>query len=236
MMRMLVFVLAALGLLASTAGADEYWIAYEGNDFPENAGWTRVYGNEHGYGQGGAERWIDNGVFVVDSRRHPLIFDFYQIERDLDPLPGEVFVMRWRMRVLELTGNYDSSVGMFSNNFMALGFAFTEDSIFSVFEDDVGAPLAQGQFHDFEVVSRDMLTYELCIDGAPGFAGEFWESVDRRRVGWGDGVQGAASLTEWDYFEFGVVAEPKTVWIVAFTIGVVCRRGGQEQSPRSASY
>ena len=34
---------------ADAANAEQCWIAYEGNDFPENEGWRRIYGNEDGY-------------------------------------------------------------------------------------------------------------------------------------------------------------------------------------------
>jgi hypothetical protein len=43
MIRMLFFTGAAL-VVAGIASAEQYWIAYEGNDFAENEGWVRVYG------------------------------------------------------------------------------------------------------------------------------------------------------------------------------------------------
>ena len=36
--RLLVICVAALGMPVSTAGAELYWIAYDGNEFPENEG------------------------------------------------------------------------------------------------------------------------------------------------------------------------------------------------------
>ena len=34
-----------LGVAAGAAWAEPYWIAYEGNDFPENEGWVRYATN-----------------------------------------------------------------------------------------------------------------------------------------------------------------------------------------------
>ena len=49
MTRLLTFTTAALIAMAPNVLGDPYWIGYEGNDFPENEGWRRIYGNEDGY-------------------------------------------------------------------------------------------------------------------------------------------------------------------------------------------
>ena len=41
--------------------ADRYWVACEGNEFPENEGWGRVTNH------GGAHRTIVDGVLVLDG-------------------------------------------------------------------------------------------------------------------------------------------------------------------------
>jgi hypothetical protein len=89
MMRWLFVLVAALGVLAMPARAEPYWIAYEGNDFPENEGWWHIWGPEPG------ERWIEDSVFVLDTLRDTHIADFYVMNMwgSLDPGPGETFVM-----------------------------------------------------------------------------------------------------------------------------------------------
>jgi hypothetical protein len=84
---------AALFAVASTVVADEYWVSYQGNDFPENEGWVRTFGD------GGAIRTLKNGALVLDSLRSVSIFDFYDRLRPIDPDPGELFIMRWRLMI-----------------------------------------------------------------------------------------------------------------------------------------
>ena len=85
----------ALALTASAA-AEPYWITYEGNDYPENVGWERVWGNWDGPYQGdGAVRTLEDGVLTLDTLYDDGVVDFYKIERPgaIDPGPGELFVM-----------------------------------------------------------------------------------------------------------------------------------------------
>lgn len=212
MMRLLCF-LSVLLLATSGVRADEYWIAYEGNDFPENQGWThRVFG-------GGAIRFLDQGHLVIDSRASTQIADFYEIERpgNIDPDPGELFVMQWRLRVDEVSGPspYDLSVGVDSDESWLVGFQFAEDHLISAFESGVVIPFAPGEFHAYELRSFDMRTYDFFLDGQLVRRGSFRQLVSTSRVGWGDGTQGAASLSRWDYFRFGVVPEPGSAFLFA---------------------
>ena len=90
MMRCLFVLLAALGVLVTPAGAEQYWIAYEGNDSPENEGWERTFCDPNGVvGQGGAIRTIEDGALVLDSRESVMIVDFYQMWRPISVEPGE---------------------------------------------------------------------------------------------------------------------------------------------------
>ena len=75
--RLLFTVWAAL-LGTQVAGATPFWIAYEGDDYPENQGWERVYGDEHGPNSGGAIRSLADGIFTEDSLHDDQIFDFYE--------------------------------------------------------------------------------------------------------------------------------------------------------------
>jgi hypothetical protein len=217
MIRTLGVVMATL-LVISAARAEQYWIAYEGNDFPENEGWTRIWFDPQ------AERWIEDDALVIDSRASVSTCEWYEWHPDVtDPGTGEVFIAQWRLLVEEVTiGPYDPTVGIFSDDRWAVGFHFGEERIESVFEIDVSAAFEPGLFHDFELRSPDMRTYELYIDGSLAIQGSFWLSLMSSQVGWGDTIQGAASLTRWDYFRFGVVPEPSPALLL--TVAVLAKR------------
>ena len=56
----------ALGAFVYPAGA--YYVAWEGDCLPEEAGWTRQWGDEVGQYHGtGAVRTIQDGVMTMDS-------------------------------------------------------------------------------------------------------------------------------------------------------------------------
>jgi hypothetical protein len=209
---------AVFGLLVGVvplARADPYWITYEGDAFPENDGWTRVHGSMP------AERWLDDGKLFIDSRADLAIYDYVKMTFDgnLDPGPGETFVMRWRLRVDDEEGFYDPAIGVTSNEvapdvFYRAAFGFREDRVLSALETGVSAPLEPGIFHEYELRSFDMRAYALYIDGDLAIRGVFTEVFGPTRVSWGDTVSGATSLSEWDYVQFGVVPEP-AAWMCA---------------------
>ena len=226
-MSRLIALVVLCGWLALPAAAEQYWVSYEGDAYPEDVGWTRIFGDETGPLQGGAERSIENGALVVDSLRSTQIFDFYQIERPLDPLPGEVFVAQWRLRIDTVLGVYDPVVGIRSDGNRAVGFQFSDESVISAFEVGIGANLDPYAFHEYELRTFDMLTYELFIDGALAFTGVFHDVTDGSRIGWGDAIQGAASESAWDYFRFGVVPEASSGVLFAFAstcVALLARR------------
>jgi hypothetical protein len=220
MRRMLTFLMALSCAGLSAATAEEYWIAYEGNDFPENEGWTREYGDENGHGQGGAERWLEDGALVLDGRRHPAIYDGYVMSRPIDPAPAEVFIMAWRLKVEEVSAYEDPTVVVFSDESWAVGFEFSETYLNSGFEPGVSVDFEPGVFHDFELRSSDMRAYALAIDGSVALNGQFVEVITASEVAWGDGVVGSASLSRWDYFRFGVVPEPGILSMLALGLFV----------------
>lgn len=193
-------------LLAVTAPlrAEQYWVAYEGNDFPENEGWTRIVAN------GGAVRTVVDGVLTLDGRASALIADACQMSRPVDPSNGEMFVMQWRLRVDSVSAREDPTIAVFSDDGMSVAFEFAESYLISVFE-----PVRQVEFepfvwHEFELNSTDMRRYTLSMDGVPILEGECVQVITTSEVGWGDSVVGTASLSRWDYVRFGVVPEPAT--------------------------
>ncbi len=210
--------LAMAGLLViSTARAEQYWIAYEGDDFPENEGWTRTIS------AGGAERWIEDGALVLDGRQDIMIADSYSMLRSVDPGPGELLLMRWRLNVDEVTmGHSDPHVAVFSDESWSVAFRFSESHVFNAFDLGMNAGFEPGIFHRFELWSCDMRTFELSIDDTLALSGDFVHVITVSKVAWGDGIVGAASMSRWDHFRFGVVPEPSSALLLG--LGLLIRR------------
>ena len=75
--------LAGLISVAAGAHAEPYWIAYEGNDFPENEGWIYIWSTPR------AIRWIEDGALAIDSRASGATNDWYEWRPDtLNPGAG----------------------------------------------------------------------------------------------------------------------------------------------------
>src|SRR5262245_48195747 len=186
-------------MLAIAARAEEYWVAYEGNDFPVNEGWTRFSSG------GGAVRSFENDALVLDARQGQDVTDWYAWRRDVDPGPAEEFVAQWRVLIEQSDPRVGLTVVVFSDESWALGLELDESHLESVFESDVAAPFAPGVFHTFELRSNDMHSYSLTIDNSSVLNGQFVQVLTSSEVSWGDGIVGGQSLSTWDYFRFGVI-------------------------------
>ncbi len=203
-MRRMWPILMVLAFWATPVARAGYWVAYEGNDFPENEGWDR-----HAYG-GGAQRYLQDSVLILDGRASPDISDFYRWNLPSDPGPGEYFMAQWRMRVDEVTGfaGPDVTVGSYGHGSVILWYQY--DRIYSLFE-GVYIDFTPGVFHEYTLISSSMLDYSLYVDGALAYSGVFVGPMSESRVVWGDYTQGASSLSDWDWFRFGVVPEPSAL-------------------------
>jgi hypothetical protein len=215
-------VLLALVAVAP-AVAEPYWITWEGDDFPDNQGWTRVWGKGQYQGPG-AYRTLENGILTYDSLYDPGVYDFSRMERpgQMDPGLGELFVLEWRLRVEQVDGRADPDVGVCSDHAWAVGFEFAEDRIYSVFEHYLTIPIVPYVWHEYRLLSSDMRHYELFVDGAVVHAGVFVHKFVTSSIGFGDAIQGAASRHQWDYLRFGTVPEPGAA--VLMSTLMVCRR------------
>ncbi len=231
MSRLVTFVVLLLGAGVSAASAEPYWVTYEANDLPENEGWERYYGNWEGPGQGGGYRTIEDGILTIDSLHDDGVVEgaIHYRPGQLDPEPGELFVVEWRLNVDEVYGYapdpFDPMVVATSDEGWIVGIRYGTDTIYSSFEDDVSIPYTPGVFHEFLFTSWDMRAYELYMDGDLVHEGWFWEGVLTSYVAWGDGVQGAASLSHWDYVRFGVIPEPSPLLLgMVLLLGVSFQR------------
>ncbi len=227
---MIHFATIAVSLLAVCpwAFSTPYWIEWTGDDgsWPEEQGWERVWGNWQGQYQGpGAYRTLEDGILTYDSLYDEGVYDFYQMFRpgEVDPGPGQVFVMSWRLIVEQLAGYADPVVGVSSDDAWVLGFQFGLDRMYSVFENYLLIPFAPGVFHNFEVHSTDMRSYDLYIDGDLARHGAFQPNIGPSEMWWGEGIQGAASLHQWDRFAIGVTPDPHGILLLVF-LGACCGR------------
>ena len=197
----------ALCAFTASATAEPYWIAYEGNDFPENEGWRRNIN-----AAGGANRWIEDGALVIDSLHNAAIIDDYVIDGISDPGPGELFVAEWRVLSEEMPLSIDAGVTIART--AVPGHVFFGIGLEEVFvrRESETIPITPGEWHAYRMESEDMVQYTLAIDGQEVFSGLFEDqSFLQSFVLWGDMFNGAASLTRWDYVRFGVVPEPASL-------------------------
>jgi hypothetical protein len=226
-MRWLFVLVAALGVLAMPARAEPYWIAYEADDFPENVGWRRIYRNENGWYQGGAERSIENGIFTLDTRRHDMICDYYKIERQMDPQPGETFLAEWRLRVVEANRSMEAGVWVARDEPPGYVRAeYLEDELW-VGREHWSHPIDPYVFHTYQIQSTDMVDYSLWIDGERVHDGAFYVPTGADSfLAFGDFWYGGAvtSLTEWDYVRFGVVPEPTSSTSFVFAMLLLIKK------------
>jgi hypothetical protein len=138
------------------------------------------------------------------------IADVYRMNIPSPPGTGDVFMAQWRLRVSDLTGYYDPAVcvSFYPQGDVTLG--YTESAMYSVLEGAWVADFAPGMFHDYALVTANMVDYALYVDGQLAHAGQFVGPWNESCIQWGDGVLGASSLSVWDYVRFGVVPEPAT--------------------------
>lgn len=211
-----------LAFCTAIARANQYWVSYDGNAYPEDVGWWRIWG-----AQPDAQRSLDNGVFTLDTRRDLGTVEYYVWPPmgAIDPGPGEVFIYRWRVKIDEVINAPDAGVTVASDGRRIVGLEYDESSIQDLHGKQ--ATFEPGRFHTFELRSTDMIGYALYIDDALAWTDTFRFSTISSRVSWGEGTEGAASLTHWDYVSFGVVPEPRGVLIVFVATMLARARSGR---------
>jgi len=218
---------AALTLLSIVGGAtaEPYWVEYDASSgvFPEAVGWQRVWGDEQGPWHGsGAVRSFEDGALVLDTLYDIRVDEYYIWHGPpIDPGPGETFVAEWRVQLSDLVGPSAFQVAVFSDSHTGVDFNFSVDSVRCLVT-GVSAPFLPDLFHTFTLLSADMTTFELLIDGSPGLSGAFAYAPSTSFVAWGEGTAGSGSRCEWDYFSFGSVPEPSAAAMLA--VAVACAR------------
>ncbi len=210
-------------LFAASAAGAEYWVAWEGDDLPENQGWTRAWGDGQGQYHGqGAHRTLAHGMLTYDSLFDPNVHDLNEMIRpgQMQPGPGEKMVVEWGLLVSQVVGYCDPGVTVSSDDGWCMGMEYSYDRVYSLSESFLAIPFAPGVMHDYRWISSDMRSYDLYIDGLLVHHGPLrYAGVFPSEVLWGDAAEGVASLHTWDYFRFGIVTpEPGAL----FGIGLMC--------------
>jgi hypothetical protein len=134
--------------------------------------------------------------------------------------PGERLEIDWRVRIDSVLGGFDPAVTLGAGAHGVVFLNYGEDAIYSAFE-GVWIPFAPGLFHEYSLISTDLLTYSLYVDGQPAHTGYLVGPWSQSAVCWGDTVEGASSISTWDWVRFGVVPEPPT----GFALGFACLWG-----------
>jgi hypothetical protein len=201
--------LASLAIVLSPlpAAATPYWYAWEGDDWPENQGWTcDIYANGPG-----DVRTLADGLMTLDGLGPQATWDAYQIYPGaaVEPGAGESFVMAWRLRVDAVNGpgGRDPMVGLYSDDGWGVSLMYSVGSVQSTYEGATIA-IAPGSYHAYVLRTEDMRTCALSIDGVLVRVGAFHYGGGDAIVGWGDGGAFSKSLSVWDYYRCGIVPEP----------------------------
>jgi hypothetical protein len=234
-MRPFVWVGGLLALVSGAAHASPFWIAWEGDDWPESVGYVRSWGNWNGPNQGGAVRTLENGALTYDTLYDPGAYDYYYRD-DLPGLelqPGETVVLEWRMKIDQAYSGGDPGLSLKSEDGWALGYTIAEDRIRSIFENDLEIPFVPYVWHDYQVVSSDLRAYDLFIDGSLAHQGSFgYVFPGAPHVGWGDAGQNftSGSYHSWDWFRVGVVAPEPGSLLLSLLAWVTAWRGARRGS------
>jgi hypothetical protein len=206
----------------SPGWADEFYLHYDGNDFPENEGWNRFATDPP------VVRSLWDGLLGLNAYGDISTAGFYFTGPDsFSVSDGEFLRVAWRM-VTNGTGSggvspSDVSVWIANDQQGAaviyISPWFVTDGDYYSYEHVVA--IAPREFHDYEFLSYDLRGYELYIDGALAFESGFRDhGAYSNNVSWGDTIIGMASVSAWDYVTVEVVPEPHSAVSLA-AAGVV---------------
>jgi hypothetical protein len=207
-------------LPAVHAAATPYLIAYEGDVYPEQAGWERYITG------GGVNRSLDNGIFTLqavnpapDGGSDQYIYD---MQEQLNPDPGEFFFAEWRVRLAPDSASSDVHVLIVPDNQERAFYGVYATTLFADTWQYPTAYLDTTVFHTYRLESFDMVNYTMFIDGDIVWQNEFCPGTTQSSlVRWGDGGVFGASGSQWDFFRFGVaVPEPASCMMTFFALVV----------------
>ncbi len=205
-----------LMLALPTATADPFWISYEADDYPEDVGWTRIWGDDWGGEQGNVLRSLRESVLTLNTTEGELLHDVNRYDQIMNLQPGEAFSAAWRVKV-EPESDPDNNVGMFVAG--DYGFGYTQilhgpDSI-RLEPGGLVVPVEPGLYHEYTFTTFDFETYILTVDHLYDYTGSFNDMTTHwSYLAFGDVAWGTGSISHWDYVRFGIVPEPATLLLL----------------------
>jgi len=197
-------ILTVLAISGPAARAD-WWYTYEASEgtFPEQQGWQR------NTDAGGAQRWFEDGAFVLDASADPAIIESYSRGMESLPDPNDpthVFVCEWSLKVESMTGWWDPTFFVTFKGHGDVVLGFKMDRIYSLYEGKYIAYFEPDVFHTYRLVTSNMDSYTLAVDGMPVYAGDVSPWGNYSVVQFGDAGPADAGLSRFDYVRYGVVS------------------------------
>lgn len=226
---------------AFSAVATPWQIGYEGDDFPENQGWTRMAGPQAAEPPGDYREIVDGQYLLLDSRREGFegAYDHYILQsmQPFDPAPGEHLFAEWRTgsdATMFFPSLADTEISIRGAAGYGVGIALAADRVAdsAPFLANGGQVyyISPGVMHEYRVTSYDMSTYALYVDGILAFEGPFTvQGGFPHSVDFGDASGNVSSVSYWDYVRFGVAPEPGTLVLLLMAWAgarPMCRRRG----------
>ena len=197
-------ILTVLTISGNVARAD-WWYTYEASEgtFPEQQGWQR------NTDAGGAQRWFEDGAFVLDASADPGIIECYSRGMESLPDPNDpthVFVCEWSLKVESMTGWWNPTFFVTFEGYGDVMLGFQTDRIYSLHEGKYIAYFEPAVFHRYRLVTKDLDTYTLAIDGAVSYTGQVSPWAPASVVQFGDAGPADAGVSRFDYVCYGVVS------------------------------
>jgi hypothetical protein len=211
-MRRIWSVLVVLATCGPTTRAD-WWYTYEASEgtFPEQQGWQR------NTDAGGAQRWLEDGAFVLDASADPAIIECYSKGMESLPDPDDpthAFVCDWRIRVDGVNGLWNPEMFVAFQGYGDIALEYKMDCIYSLHEGEYIAEFEPGVFHSYRFLTTDIETYTLAIDGTVVYTGQVSPWAPASWVEFGDNSPTDSSNSRWDYLRYGVIQVPEPGSIV----------------------
>ena len=167
--------------------------------FPEEQGWERNT-------TGNVDRSIDQPTEAMTLSADEIVsLDFY-VKDDLGPINpavGELLYVEWSMWVEAESHPGDNAVGIALDDFAGIvAIDIQVDRVLDV-EGGDSFVIAPGVFHTFFLLTSDLLTYDIFVDGAYAFSDLFkFPTGFASYMTWGDG-SGTSSTSHWQFVRYG---------------------------------
>ncbi len=226
-------------VLAGFTPAFGMYIAYEGEVFPEDDGWT-VTGNPQDPSR--YTRSISDGIFTIHATADGVATVYYERER---PLTSNNIFYEWRSRTSNNDGASLISLSLMRPSFWSqIILGWRADQATAYFYQEAGivsawtqVSLTPGEFHTFRVESNGAL-HTLYIDGVERLSDELQAPTGLNglvKFGFLKTHDNIPTESDWDYIRVGEVPEPCTLLLIG--LGVACakrpRRPRQKNGPGS---